>query len=84
MLDPALDHPAEGLQADVRMRSDAQTLVCRVARGTRVIEKAPGADGAPVAMGQCAANFETVADHGAVCFHAFGCHGVMMRHAGER
>ena len=66
MLDPSLDHPAEGLQSDMWMRSDAQALVRRVSRGARVIEEAPGADGAPVAMGKCAADLETVADHGAV------------------
>ena len=55
-----------------------------VARGARVIEETPGADGAPVAMGQRATDLEAVADHGTVRFQAFSCHGAMMRHAGER
>ena len=48
----ALDHPGEGLQADVRMRADLQAAAGRVCVGPGMVEEAPGANHAPLARGQ--------------------------------
>jgi hypothetical protein len=50
MQDRAFDHPAECLQADMRMRADDESLPRGVISGSRVIEKAPGADHAAMAI----------------------------------
>ncbi|MNZ85553.1 hypothetical protein D3C78_1043490 [compost metagenome] len=49
--DLALDHPGEGLQANVRMRTDTQAGLAFKHRGAGVIEKTPGPDHASLARG---------------------------------
>ena len=62
--DLAVDHPGEGLQADVRMRPHAQALPRPVSHRSRLIQETPGANHAPLAAGQGAADGEVLADDG--------------------
>ena len=75
MQDAALDHPAERLQADVRMRADVEPLARGVIRRPGVIQETPGADHAPMPVRQRAADLEAFADDGAMGFEALLAHG---------
>jgi hypothetical protein len=86
MLNRALDHPAEGLQPDVRMRTDVDAVSRGIVRGTGVVEEAPGADGAAMPVRERAADFEAVTQQGAACLQPFRpcCSGVHARIVFER
>ncbi len=76
--DRPLDHPAESLQSDVGVRADEQPFPGRKFRRARVVEKAPGADRAPVAVRQRAPDLEAVPDHGPLGFEPLDVHRPMM------
>ncbi len=69
--DPALDHPAERLQPDVRVRADREAAARRVVRGPGVVEEAPGADHAAMPVRQRAPDFEAFTDGCALRFEPF-------------
>jgi len=63
----ALDHPGEGLQADMRVRPDMHALARRELHRPQVIQKTPGAHGAPFAVRQGTQDARVLADHGGAC-----------------
>ncbi|MNS61441.1 hypothetical protein D3C72_944700 [compost metagenome] len=58
----AFDHPGERLQADMRMRSDVQPAAIREIDRPRMVEEAPGADHAPLPVGQGTVDDQAFAD----------------------
>ena len=61
----ALDQPGEGLQADVRMRADVHALAGLEPHGAGVIEEAPRANHALLAIGERTAHEHAIAEVGA-------------------
>src|SRR5579863_382431 len=67
-----LDHPGESLQPDMRVGPDVHAAVGGELHRSRVIEEAPRAHGAAVAIRQGAADGEPAANLGGACLEALG------------
>src|SRR5690242_11443819 len=68
----SLDHPREGLQADVRVRPDVHAAARGKLHRPGVIEEAPGAHRASVPVRQGTADREPATDLGGARLEAFG------------
>ena len=68
----SFQHPGEGLQRGVRVRAHAQAAARCKADRARVVEKAPGADGAALGLRQHAGDGRVGADDGGARGQALG------------